>query len=153
MTETAVLPSVSATRTHYRPTPRRIVGALWLTALLCYLYCDVLGFYDGGLLRQVLAGRVDGMSITPTFLLGAAGLMTIPTAMVLLVRVASHRVARWGTVVGGTVMTLVQLASVLVGGVAPYYAYFSVLEVGITSFLVVYAARSWREEDARDITG
>jgi hypothetical protein len=73
--------------------------------------------------------------------------MTIPIGMVLVSRVAPHRVARWATVVAAAVMTLVQVGSLFVGTVAPHYAYFSAIEITTTAFLVWYAAARWRADD------
>ena len=141
---TPVTPTTSQ-RPH-RLAPRTVVSSLWLFAVLNYLYCDVLGLYDAEDLEQILAGSVGGLEITQTFLLGSAVLMTIPISMVLISRIAPHRVARWGTVIGGTLMTVVQVGSLFVGDVSLFYAYFSAIEIATTAFLVQYAVRSWRTD-------
>ncbi|GIG20725.1 hypothetical protein Cch01nite_14490 [Cellulomonas chitinilytica] len=131
-----------------RVTPRTVVSSLWLFAVLCYLYCDVLGFFAPDDLRAILDGAVGGITLTDGFLLASAVLMTIPMAMVLVSRVAPHRIARWGTVVAGAVMTVVQAGSLLVGtGPRPHYVYFSVIEIATTGFLVGYALTRWRHDD------
>jgi hypothetical protein len=61
-------------------------SAVWLFAILNYLYCDLIGLMDPALLKGYLAGRVAGMDITQGFLLSASLLMEIPIAMVLLSR-------------------------------------------------------------------
>ncbi|MDC7123225.1 DUF6326 family protein [Cellulomonas fimi] len=131
-----------------RRVPRRtVVASLWLFVLLCYLYCDVLTLFRAEDLRAVLSGEVGGVVMTDGFLVGASVLMTIPIGMVLVSRVAAHRVARWGTVVAASVMTVVQVASLFVGEVAPHYAYFSAIEITTTVVLVWYAAARWRADD------
>ncbi|WP_147918269.1 DUF6326 family protein [Ruania zhangjianzhongii] len=128
--------------------PRRLVSALWLFATLNYLYCDVLGFYYAPHLQELLAGRAGEIAVTQGFLLGSAVLMSIPMAMVLVSRIAPRKVARWATVAAGSVMTVVQAASLLVGsGLTLHYAYFSIIEIATTAFLVGYAALRWRTED------
>lgn len=126
--------------------PRRVVSALWLFAILNYLYCDVLGSHDPEYMRALISdGGPEGVEMTPGFLLGAAVLMTIPMVSVLLSRIASHGLARWSSVVAGIVMTLVQVATLFVGTATMYYLYFSVIEIATTATIVVVAWR-WRAE-------
>lgn len=127
--------------------PRRLISALWLFATLCYLYCDVLGFYHAPHLSELLEGRAGSIEVTQGFLLGSALLMSIPIGMTLVSRVAPRPVARWATIIGGSVMTIAQAASLLVGsGVTMHYAYFSALEIATTAFLIGYAALRWRSD-------
>lgn len=125
---------------------RTLVAALWLTVVLFYIYCDILGFYNPEDLQAILSGNIGGIELNSTFALMAGILMTIPMSMVLLSRIAPHRVARWGTVVAGVVMTVVQVGSLTIGDTTPMYAYFSVIEISITGFLAYYAAFRWRTE-------
>ena len=87
MTVLAAPPQTEAVR---RVSRRTVVASTWLFAVLCYLYCDVLGFYDPQDLREILAGRAGDIEITDTFLLGAAVLMTIPISMVLISRIEEN---------------------------------------------------------------
>lgn len=126
--------------------PRRVVSALWLFAILNYLYCDVLGSADPEAVRALISdGGPEGVKLTPGTLLAAAVLMTIPMASVLVSRIASFRLARWSSVVAGIVMTLVQVATLFVGTTTMYYAYFSAIEIATTATIVVIAWR-WRAE-------
>jgi MFS family permease len=124
-------------------TDRRArLSLLWTFAILNYLYCDVVGLMDPGVLKQYLAGDVGGIHISQGFLLGAALLMEIPIAMVLLSGILPRRVSRWANVVAGAVMTLVQLGSLFMGsGLTGYYTFFSVVEITCTAFIAGYA---WR---------
>jgi hypothetical protein len=116
------------------------LSLLWVFAILNYLYCDVLGLMDPVSLKQYLNGEVGGIEVSQTFLLSAGILMEIPIAMVLLSSVLPSRGSRWANVVAGTVMTLVQIGSLFVGsGLTVYYAFFSVLEVACTAYIVWYA--------------
>lgn len=118
------------------------LSLLWVFAILNYLYCDLLGLMDPDLLKQYLTGTVDGLQITQGFLLGAALLMEIPIAMVLLSSVLAHRASRWANIIAGTVMTLVQIGSLFMGsGPTVYYAFYSTVEIACTAFIVWYA---WR---------
>ncbi|MBM6406147.1 hypothetical protein JQN72_18085 [Phycicoccus sp. CSK15P-2] len=143
------LPARPATEAspRFRPGPRRVVPALWLFAMLCYLYCDVLGLYRAEDLAALLTGEIGGVRMTDGFLLGAAVLMTIPITALLLALVAPHPVARWTSVGAGVVMTLVQ-ASTLTFGTAPTSAYlwFSALEITTTATITWYAVARWRRD-------
>jgi hypothetical protein len=70
------------------------LSIIWIFAALNYLYCDVVALMDSELLRQYFTGNVNGMEFTQGFLLGAAILVEIPIAMVLLSRVLKYRVNR-----------------------------------------------------------
>ena len=119
---------------------KTILSTLWIFATLNYLFCDVLGFFDPMTLNTLITGSAGNLQITPDFLLGAAILMEIPIAMVLLSRVLKYGANRWANIIAGTIMTLVQISSLFVG-TAPtsYYIFFSVIEVTCTAFIVWYA--------------
>jgi threonine/homoserine/homoserine lactone efflux protein len=125
------------------------LSTLWIFAALNYLYCDVIGLMDPEMLQQYLTGNINGLELTPGFLLGAAILIEIPISMVLLSRVLKHRANRWANIAAGTVMTAVQSASLFVGVPAPYYLFFSVIEIATTAFIVWYAW-NWREPVAQE---
>jgi hypothetical protein len=125
---------------------RRVISALWLFAILNYLYCDVLGSLDPENIRAVVSGDTSGnVELTQSALLAAAVLMTIPMGSVLVSRIASFRLARWSSVVAGAVMALVQVATLFVGTLTMYYAYFSAIEIATAATIVVIAWR-WRAE-------
>lgn len=128
-----------------RLTDRRArLSLLWVFAILNYLYCDLLGLMDPASIRELLTGNVAGLQVTQGFLLGAAVLMEIPIAMVLLSRVLPQQGSRWANIIAGTIMTLVQIGSLFMGsGPTIYYSFFSVVEIACTAFIVWYAWR-WR---------
>jgi Family of unknown function (DUF6326) len=124
------------------------LSTLWIFAALNYLYCDVISLMDPELLPLYLRGNVNGLELTPGFLLGAAILIEIPIAMVLLSRVLPYRANRWANIAAGTLMTAVQSATLFVGAPAPYYLFFSVIEIA-TTVLIVWFAWTWRESVAQ----
>jgi hypothetical protein len=122
---------------------------LWLFATLNYLYCDVAGLMDRELLTGYLAGNVGGLEISQGFLLGAGILVEIPITMVLLSRVLKYRANRWANIAAGTVMTVVQLATLfLAGSPTMYYLFFSVIEIATTAY-IVWIAWKWSETAGR----
>lgn len=94
---------------------------------------------DPDLLNQLITGDLGFVQITTTFLLGASILMEIPISMVLFSRVLKYSPNRWANVIAGTVMTLVQTASLFADTPTPYYLFFSVIEISATAFIVYYA--------------
>jgi hypothetical protein len=120
------------------------LSTLWIFASLSYLYCDVISLMDPELLKQYLAGNVNGLAFTPGFLLGSAILIEIPISMVLLSRVLNYRANRWANITTGTVMTAVQTLTLFIGVPAPYYLFLSILEIGATALIVGYAWK-WRK--------
>lgn len=119
---------------------RTLFFTLWIFVTLNYLYCDVLGLFDPETLNSLLTGHAGTIQITPSFLLMSGILMEIPMGMVLLSRILNYKANRWANVIAGSIMTLVQIAS-LFFGTAPtyYYIFFSVIEVATTAFIVWYA--------------
>jgi len=109
---------------------------LWVFATLNYLYCDVVTLMDPARLKGFLAGSLGGMQISQAFLLGSAVLVEIPMAMVLLSRLLPPRAGRWANLVAASTMTIVQLGTLAVGTPAPYYLFFSCIEIACTATIV-----------------
>ena len=130
--------------------PTRLT-TLWIFVLFNYLYCDLVGVMDSTMLRQYLTGHVGGMHLSQGFLLGGAVLMELPMAMVLVSRLAPQRVNRWANIVAGSIMTVVQLATLLAGTATTYYLFFSVVEIGCTA-LIVRFAWTWRTPRTAPVT-
>jgi hypothetical protein len=125
-----------------------LLSTIWIFATFNYLYCDVLSLMDSELLKQYLTGRVNGIEFSQGFLLGAALLVEIPIAMVLLSRVLKYRANRWANIIAGVVMTLVQAASLFAGAPAMYYVFCSVLEISAT-VLIVWFALNWHDAETQ----
>lgn len=119
-----------------------LLSTLWIFAILNYLYCDIMGIMDVNLLKQYLTGTVNGMEMSENFLLGAAILMEIPIAMVLLSRLLNYKYNRWANMIAGTIMTLVQTATLFAGEPTKYYIFCSVFEI-TTTLAIVWLALKW----------
>lgn len=63
---------------------KMLLSTLWIFVTLNYLFCDIMGLMDVNQLKQYLTGNVNGMEMSENFLLGAAILIEIPIAMILL---------------------------------------------------------------------
>ncbi|MCZ7402154.1 MAG: DUF6326 family protein [Candidatus Methanoperedens sp.] len=116
------------------------LSTLWIFVMFNYLYCDFMGLMDPELLKQYMTGNVGGIQITQEFFLGAAILMEIPIAMVLLSRIFKYRANRWANIIAGTIMTAVQFSTLFFGSSPTiYYVFFSIIEISCTSLIVWYA--------------
>jgi hypothetical protein len=115
------------------------LSILWIFATLNWIYCDVIGFMDPDLLKGILAGNMNGIQFSQAFLLGTGVLMEIPMLMVLLSRFLPYRANRWANILAGITMTAVQLGSLFISAPAPFYIFFSVIEIGATAAIVWYA--------------
>ena len=122
------------------------LSLLWIFALFNYLYCDIVTLMDSSVLTELLRGYAGSIQITQGFLLGASVLVEIPIAMVLLSRVLSYRANRWGNLIAGATMTVVQISSLFVGTPTNYYVFFSIIEIATTS-LIVWYAWNWKENE------
>jgi hypothetical protein len=130
-----------------------ILSTLWIFAMLNYLYCDILALMDPDLLNQFITGNVGGIHMTQAFLLQAAILMEIPTAMVLMSKVLKYGANRWANMIAGTIMTVVQFSTLFIGSSpALYYIFFSIIEIACTSLIVWYAWKWPNPEHRPNVT-
>jgi hypothetical protein len=121
---------------------RTKLSTLWIFATVNYIYADVVGLIDTEMLKQYLTGNINGIEINQGFLLAASALVEIPMAMIVVSRLVDPRISRWANVVAGALMTAVQVATLFIGVPAPYYAFFSAVEIATTA-TIVWLAWSW----------
>ena len=113
------------------------LSALWVFAVLNYLYADVIGLMKAENLQAFISGYAGSIQITDGFLLAAAVLMETAIAMTLLSRVLRHRANRWANIVVGLLHTVAVSASMFVGsGPGLYYLFFGAIEVSCTAYIV-----------------
>jgi len=118
--------------------------SLWAFTSLNYLYADLVGLMDLNLLSQYQTGIVNGVEITPGFLTAAAVYMQLPLSNVFLPHVIKNdKTLRWVQIVSGSIATIVQGATLFVGKPSPYYILFSVIEIGVTSYITLDAIK-WK---------
>ena len=120
------------------------LAVLWVFVMFNYLYADVMTLMDSSVLKQLVTGTVDGLQITPGFLLVGAILMEIPIIMILLSLILKYDLNRWANIVAGSIKTLAVFASMFVGTPALYYLFFGVIEIIATSF-IVWTAWKWKK--------
>ncbi len=126
-----------------------LLSTLWIFATFNYLYCDVLTIMDSRVLKQIITGTIGGIKMTQGFLMGAAILIEIPIAMVLLSRILKYRANRRANIMAGVVMTAAQISSLFFGSSpASYYVFFSVIEIAST-LSIVWFAWKWSTLESR----
>ncbi len=75
-------------------------------------------------------------------LLGAAILMEIPIAMVLLSRILNYKANRWTNIMAGINMTLVQTVTFFASAPTKYYLFCGIIEIA-TTLVIVWLAWKW----------
>jgi len=118
------------------------LGALWLFAMLTYTYGDVVTLMD-----PIKHGNIK---LTEAFLLGGSIYMMIPLSMVLLSRLLNYRANRLASIIAGAIMTITLILTLFVTVPTTYYAFFSVIEIVCTAFIVWYAWK-WRNNEGSTV--
>jgi hypothetical protein len=122
------------------------LAGLWIAAMFCYIYADILGFYDPYLLGEILKGNMGFIGpITQGLKLGVGILMSIPAIMVVVCCFANSSLCRLLNIIFGVIFTLVIIATLSISTLY-YYIYFGILEIAITS-LIVWCAWCWPKQD------
>jgi len=126
------------------------LSALWLFALLNYLYADVLALF-------FIVGSHDPAPNLPQWaLLGSAILMEIPIAMILASRLLPFRSNRLANVVAGGLETLAVISMQFIFPLTtgawhermfPSYVFFGTIETAATS-VIIWQAWTWSEVEA-----
>ena len=120
------------------------LSVLWASATLCYLYGDVISFYQPGMLQSMLDGKMGYWPVTPELLLGISAFMATPGVMVFLTFALSPTWSRWLNVAMGALYTATMLFT-MVGAWSLgnyFYILLGVVEVVLTG-LVVWYALTW----------
>jgi hypothetical protein len=130
------------TKTIERKERKVILSTLWIFVTVNYIFCDVVTLMNPEDLKQILTGTVGNVQMNQGFLLGAAIMMEIPFAMILLSRLLKHKANRWANIIAGSIMTLIQISSLFVGSaLSLHYIFYSIIEIACTLFIVWYALK------------
>ncbi|WP_424984129.1 DUF6326 family protein [Maritalea sp. S77] len=121
------------------------ISTLWIVVMFNMVFADVLSFISPGFLAEASTGVIDGITITPMFILLAAIFAQIAIVMIFLSRALprrSCRIANWVAVV------LTILFVVGGGSLAPHYILFASVEV-LAMLYIAYLAWTWPDDMAR----
>ena len=117
------------------------ISTLWIVVLFNMGFADILSFMVPGFLSQIMTGEVDGIVITPMFLLLAAIFVEIAIVMIYLSRALPPRASRMANLVAVGVTILFVVGG---GALTPHYIFFASVEV-ITMLYIAYLAWTWRD--------
>lgn len=117
------------------------ISTLWIIVLINMAFADILSFMLPGFLQQIQTGEVDGVVITPMFMLVAAIFIEVGILMVYLTRALSVRASRLANL-GAVVLTI--LFVVGGGSLSPHYIFIASIEV-LTLLHIAYLAWTWRD--------
>jgi hypothetical protein len=121
------------------------LAGLWIAAMFCYIYADILAFYDPWLLDEISKGNLGFVGpITQNLKFGIGILMSIPAFMVVACCFTRPLNCRRLNIIFGAIKTLA-IAITLVISTHYYYIYFAILEIAITSS-IVWLSWKWPSE-------
>lgn len=122
------------------------LSALWAALMFLYAYADILGFYTPGTIEQLIAGNLEGVQVTESFLTVMAVWMALPSLMIFLALVMRPNLNRWLNIVLGVVSLLALGATFFVGEVSLRYIVQALLEA-ILMVTIVWQAWRWPRQN------
>ncbi len=121
-----------------------LFSTLWIFVTVNYIFCDIFTLFHSESLKQLMTGEMGGMEINQEFLLAFSFLMEMPMMMIVLSRILPYKSNRLANIIVALIMTLVQAATLFTDDNTLHYIFFSIIEVGTTSF-ILYSAWNWVE--------
>ena len=124
------------------------LSALWVSVTLCYLYGDYFELY----VPEKVEGLVSGSNLldSPSKLLTASVLLSIPALMVFLSIVVKPAINRWLNIVFGALFTAIMVLIAIASFGAPwkaFYTFLAIVESMLTGLIVWYAIK-WPRQTA-----
>jgi hypothetical protein len=113
---------------------RGLLTTLWIFYMFSTAYIDITTLY-----YSVFINHTPVVHYTQLFLLGAAVLVEIAMAMILLSRVLKHGANRWTNIIVGIFLTVVQIGTLFVGTPTLSYLFLSIILIATSAFIVWYA--------------
>jgi hypothetical protein len=117
------------------------LAGLWVSAMFCYLYADVLAFFVPGHLAELMAGEIGGIPIDVLFMVGSAGIMIPPIVMIFLSLVLKMETNRRLNIIVGIVYTMIGIGMVVMAIIpfSPGYLIYGIVESILTALVIWYA--------------
>ena len=120
------------------------ISTLWIVVLFNMGFADILSFMVPDFMSQILTGKVEGVVITPLFLLVAAIFIEVAIVMIYASRALGPRASRRANL-GAAAVTILFIVGG--GSLTPHYIFFASIEV-ITLLYIGFLAWTWREATA-----
>ena len=131
----------------FKANTRLKLTGLWTTLMLLYIYCDIYSMFRTGHLEEAMAGKMGVFEVSQVTL-AVLGALMIPTALMVAVSLfAKAGVVKWASIIVGALYTLVNIGN-LVGETWAYYWIYGILELALTIFIIIVAAK-WPKEENR----
>jgi Na+/melibiose symporter-like transporter len=118
------------------------ISLLWIFYMFNAAYIDITTLY-----YSVFINHKPKIHYTQLFLLGAAVLIEISIAMIVLSRLLNYRANRRANIGAGIFLTLVQFVTLFVGTPTLAYAFLSIILIGTSSVIAWWAWR-WSNPEA-----
>lgn len=117
------------------------LSALWTSFMLLYIYVDYFHLYMPDKIADILQGRVFEFAISPSFIMIALGLSSIPMLMIVLSNILPAKICRKTNIIVA-ILHIPYMLFNLVGG-AWLHMYFAALVEVILLALIIYYAKNW----------
>lgn len=116
------------------------ISTLWVVVMLNMIFADILSLFYPGTVAQLTTGTIEGVTITPMFLLVAAVFIEIAILMIFLTHALAPRAAR----VANLAAVVVTILFVVGGGsLSPHYVLLASVEV-LALLYIGWLAWGWR---------
>jgi hypothetical protein len=114
---------------------KMVLSTLWTFATLNYIYADVFTVFF------IPGAQASTAAMPAGAALAFAVLMETAIAMVLLSRLLKYGANRWANIIVAAIHTAAVLFFTFLGGTspAPFSAFFAVIEIACTLFIIWYA--------------
>lgn len=120
------------------------ISTLWIVVMFNMAFADILSFISPDFLAQVSTGVLEGVEITPMFILLAAVLVEIAIVMIFLSRALPRKSSRIANFVAVAITILFVVGG---GSLKPHYIFFASVEV-LALVYIAFLAWTWPEEQA-----
>lgn len=122
---------------------KTLLSTLWVVVMINMLKADILSLYIPGSMEEVAKTSASTGTPIAQLMLGAAIMMEISIAMIILSRVLKYGVNRWINII----VSLITIAFIVGGGVSyPHYIFIAAIEV-ICLLLIIWNAWKWRNPE------
>lgn len=125
------------------------ISVLWIVVLFNMIFADIFSFMYPGFLAKVSTGEIDGVTITPGFLLIAAVFVEIAIAMIFLTLALPERTAQTVNLIAVVITLLFVVGG---GSLIAHYIFFASIEV-IVLIYIAKLAWAWRQSARGDDRG
>lgn len=127
---------------------RVLLSTLWIVVMINMLTADILSLNIPGSAEELTKTSASAGIPISQLMLGAAIMMEISIAMIILSRVLKSGVNRWVNMIA----SFITIAFVVGGGASyPHYLFIAAVEV-ICLLLIIAIAWKWRSPEGQSVT-